>query len=200
MEGLQHSLRRGFSFDAQSDVELNSITEIGPAVSTQFLHHSAAISVEIQRKDYVEPEIEPTIISDDAQIDYHIISTVELGARLRTDLQNGLSDEEATRILATDGLNAIEKKNKHEWVTKLLRYFFGGFGVILWPAAFMCFMAWRPLGDPPDPVNLGVAVILLIVIVLQAGFNAWQDWKSNQVMSSIRKMLPSTAVGIPYTV
>lgn len=50
----------------------------------------------------------------------------------------------------------------------------------------------KPLGEPnPQSSNLALAVVLLIVQLLQAGFNAWQDFSTSKVMSSIKGMLPS---------
>ncbi|KAK0185002.1 E1-E2 ATPase-domain-containing protein [Armillaria mellea] len=49
----------------------------------------------------------------------------------------------------------------------------------------------RPLGDPdPATANLALAVVLLIVIVIQAIFNAWQDFTMSHTMNSITAMLP----------
>ena len=69
-------------------------------------------------------------------------------------------------------------------------YFFGGFGAILLIAGILVFIAWRPLGDPPAEANLALACVLLAVFVIQAAFNAWQDWSSSRVMASIGTMLP----------
>ena len=49
----------------------------------------------------------------------------------------------------------------------------------------------KPLGDPPQAANLALAVILLIVILITALFNAWQDFSTSKVMASIKGMLPS---------
>lgn len=70
-----------------------------------------------------------------------------------------------------------------------------GFGSLLFGGSVICFLAWfahfvsssiaihidiymydrRPLGDPnPQASNLALAVVLLVVIVIQAFFNAWQ--------------------------
>jgi sodium/potassium-transporting ATPase subunit alpha len=49
----------------------------------------------------------------------------------------------------------------------------------------------KPLGDPPLAANLALAVVLLIVILIQAVFNAWQDFSTSRVMASIKGMLPS---------
>ena len=48
------------------------------------------------------------------------------------------------------------------------------------------------MGEPnPQASNLALAVVLLIVVVVQAVFNAWQDFSTSRVMSSIKNMLPS---------
>lgn len=73
-------------------------------------------------------------------------------------------------------------------------YLFGGFCWLLWIAAFICFLAWKPIGEPnPDPTNLGLAILLLLVIGLQAGFEAFQDWSSSKVMNSIKGMMAAEA-------
>ncbi|KAF9078729.1 hypothetical protein BDP27DRAFT_1441123 [Rhodocollybia butyracea] len=65
-------------------------------------------------------------------------------------------------------------------------------GGLLFLGSVICFIAWRPLGDPdPSVANLALAVVLLIVILLQAGFNAWQDVSTGRVMASISGMLPT---------
>ena len=50
----------------------------------------------------------------------------------------------------------------------------------------------RPLGDPhPAASNLALAVVLLVVIAIQAVFNAWQDYSTGRVLASISGLLPS---------
>lgn len=44
--------------------------------------------------------------------------------------------------------------------------------------------------------NLALAVVLLIVLVLQAVFNAWQDFSTSRVMGSIQEMLPTSVLVI----
>ena len=69
-------------------------------------------------------------------------------------------------------------------------YFFGGFGSILLGAGILVFVSWRPLGDPPAQANLALACVLIAVWIIQAAFNAWQDWSTSRVMASIGTMLP----------
>lgn len=57
------------------------------------------------------------------------------------------------------------------------------------------FICWRPLGDPvPQAYNLGLAILVLIVIFLQAGFSCFQDWSTKKTMRSILDLLPSDAL------
>lgn len=56
------------------------------------------------------------------------------------------------------------------------------------------FVSWKPLGNPPAQANLALAIVLLAVFVIQAAFNAWQDWSSSRVMASITTMLPESCL------
>jgi hypothetical protein len=50
-------------------------------------------------------------------------------------------------------------------------YIFGGFCSVLWIGVIIFFICWTPLGDPnPAPYNHGLAILVLIVIFLQASF------------------------------
>lgn len=51
------------------------------------------------------------------------------------------------------------------------------------------------MGNPnPEASNLALAVVLLVVVALQAAFNAWQDFSTSRVMASIKGMLPADVV------
>jgi sodium/potassium-transporting ATPase subunit alpha len=73
-------------------------------------------------------------------------------------------------------------------------YLFGGFGTILLGGGILVFIAWKPLGDPPAEANLALALVLIVVWVINAAFNAWQDWSSSRVMASITTMLPDQCI------
>ena len=71
-------------------------------------------------------------------------------------------------------------------------YIFGGFGSLLIGASIICFISWKPLGNPhPSASNLALAVVLLVVVAIQAVFNAWQDFSTGRVLASISGLLPS---------
>ncbi|KAK5733505.1 hypothetical protein LTR17_009622 [Elasticomyces elasticus] len=124
----------------------------------------------------------------------HTITLEALYQRLRTSPQQGLSQDAAARRLTENGLNVLPKRRKN-YAKKLLDYVFGGFCSILWVGVIIFFICWRPLGDPdPQAYNLGLAILVIIVIVLQASFSAFQDWSTAKTMNSILDMLPSDAL------
>jgi len=90
--------------------------------------------------------------------------------------ESGLSTNDAVSRLARDGKNALPRR-KENYFKKLFWYVFGGFCSVLWVGVIIFFICWRPLGDPdPQAYNLGLAILVLIVIFLQASFSAFQDW------------------------
>jgi len=101
--------------------------------------------------------------------------------------------ETAKALLIKNGKNQL-KKPPNNLFAKILKYGFSGFCWLLWIGSIILFIAWKPLGDPPDATNLGLAILLILVIALQAVFEAFQDWSSGQVMKSIKGMMPSDAV------
>ncbi|KAK4049497.1 hypothetical protein OIO90_005448 [Microbotryomycetes sp. JL221] len=129
-------------------------------------------------------------VTDLASLDWHKISTQEACTRLGVAPDVGLDQAIVTRRLAK-GKNRITPPAKN-YGRRILGYIFGGFGSLLLVASVLCFIAWRPLGDPnPQASVLALAVVLLLVLAVSAAFNAWQDWSTGRTMSSIKGMLPS---------
>ena len=126
---------------------------------------------------------------------YHKMSEDDLNRAFNTSCTQGLTSEEAAKLLAKNGANVLPPPRTH-LMRQLLGYSFGGFCSLLWIGALICFLAWKPIGSPPDPTNLGLGVLLLIVIALQAAFEAFQDWSSSKVMQSIKGMMSADATCI----
>ncbi|KAJ6544406.1 hypothetical protein B0H19DRAFT_300887 [Mycena capillaripes] len=128
---------------------------------------------------------------DISDVVWHTLSPLEICTRLGVSETRGLDASIAARRLAMNGKNVISRPPKN-LARKIFFYIFGGFGSLLFVASIICFIAWRPLGDPnPFVPNLALAVVLLIVILIQAVFNAWQDWSTSHVMASIASLLPT---------
>ncbi|KAI7889874.1 uncharacterized protein EV154DRAFT_603696 [Mucor mucedo] len=149
---------------------------------------SQAKGVNKSKKSKLE---KPDIAEDLTSATYHQISLLQIGQQYRTSLEAGLETEQAISRVAEYGRNAISPPPSN-WTKKIISYFFGGFCSLLWIASIICWISWKPLGNPnPSPLNLALAVIIMFVILLQAFFNAWQDWSTSRVMNSINNMLPT---------
>ncbi|KAF2856696.1 Na/K ATPase-like protein alpha 1 subunit [Plenodomus tracheiphilus IPT5] len=133
---------------------------------------------------------------DLGDLEWHTLEVDELCRRLSVDTTQGLSDDQIKRRVGDYGKNKITPP-KSGLFGNIMGYFFGGFGSILVVAGILVFVAWKPLGEPaPAPANLALACVLIAVWLIQAGFNAWQDWSTSRVMASIGTMLPDDCLVI----
>lgn len=137
-------------------------------------------------------------------LDWHIVSPEEIFERLSTSKTQGLSAEQAKKNISEYGKNVPSHPPTH-YTKQIFGYFFKGFGGILLVGGILVFVSWKPLGEPaPAIANLALAIVLLAVFVIQAVFNAWQDWSSSRVMASITTMLPDNCIilrdGVQVTV
>ena len=128
-----------------------------------------------------------------SSLDWHTITPDELFRRLSTEPSRGLSNEQIKRRFAEYGKNVPSPPPTHHFKT-IFGYFFRGFGSILLVGSVLVFVCWKPLGQPPTTANLALAIVLLAVFMIQASFNAWQDWSSSKVMASIITMLPENSL------
>ncbi|KDR70264.1 hypothetical protein GALMADRAFT_255158 [Galerina marginata CBS 339.88] len=133
-------------------------------------------------------------VKEISSLDWHRITAEEALTRLSVSPKTGLEKAQVQRASQTYGKNVISPPRSNI-VRKLLEWILGGFGSLLLAASIVCFVAWKPLGEPnPNASNLALAVVLLLVLFIQAIFNAWQDFSTSRVMSSIKGMLPSDVV------
>ncbi|KAI4594284.1 ATPase Na K transporting alpha [Pestalotiopsis sp. 9143b] len=125
-----------------------------------------------------------------ANLTYHELDKDQICQQLNVALDQGLSDNAAATRLQRDGKNSLPQP-KVNYLKKLFFYVFGGFCSILWVGVIIFFICWQPLSNPPSATNLALAILVLIVIMLQASFNAFQDWSTSRTMKSIVDLLPS---------
>ncbi|KAM4057168.1 E1-E2 ATPase domain-containing protein [Hirsutella rhossiliensis] len=128
-----------------------------------------------------------------ANINYHELSVAQICQQLNVAKDQGLSDGPAAVRLQRDGRNTLPRA-KTNYTKKILGYVFGGFCSVLWIGVIIFFICWRPLSHPPSATNLALAILVIIVILLQAGFSAFQDWSTQRTMKSITDLLPSEAL------
>ncbi|GAW12866.1 hypothetical protein ANO14919_022370 [Xylariales sp. No.14919] len=191
-------LHRRDSTGSMSIRSVRSRREIDPAVALpiQYRTLSYQISESKQVQDVKERgKAKDAATKEFSSLEWHTISTDEALRRLTTSLTEGLSDEQVIRRTKEYGRNAPSPPKSRALQT-WLGYFFGGFGPVLLVGAILVFISWKPLGQPPALANLVLAIVLVAVFFIQAVFNAFQDWSSSRVMSSIKSMLPEDCLVI----
>ncbi|XP_043541169.1 sodium/potassium-transporting ATPase subunit alpha-1-like, partial [Chiloscyllium plagiosum] len=105
----------------------------------------------------------------------------------------GLTSSRAAEILAMEGPNALTPPpTTPEWV-KFCRQLFGGFSILLWIGALLCFLAYSiqvVMEDEPAKDNLYLGIVLAAVVMITGCFSYYQESKSSRIMDSFKSMVP----------
>ncbi|XP_067108670.1 sodium/potassium-transporting ATPase subunit alpha-2 [Osmerus mordax] len=138
-------------------------------------------------------------LKKEVDMDDHKVSLDELSKRYGMDLNRGLTYAKALEVLARDGPNALTPPpTTPEWV-KFCRQLFGGFSVLLWIGALLCFLAYSiqvATEDEPANDNLYLGVVLSAVVIITGCFSYYQEAKSSRIMDSFKNMVPQQALVI----
>ncbi|KAH9905655.1 Na,H/K antiporter P-type ATPase [Xylariomycetidae sp. FL2044] len=188
-------LRRAHSSGSMSIRSARSRREVDPSVALPVQYRTVSFQIEEskQRDASALSHAKDVATKELSLLEWHTVSTDEALRRLNVSIADGLSTEQASRRLKEYGLNAPSPPKSHT-VQKFLGYFLKGFGPVLLVGAILVFVAWRLM--PSALANLALAIVLVIVYFIQAGFNMFQDWSSSRVMSSIKNMLPEDSMVI----
>ncbi|XP_078394084.1 sodium/potassium-transporting ATPase subunit alpha-1-like, partial [Cetorhinus maximus] len=123
----------------------------------------------------------------------HKLTLDELSRKYGTDLTRGLTSARAAEILALEGPNALTPPpTTPEWV-KFCRQLFGGFSILLWIGAILCFLAYSiqaVMEEEPSNDNLYLGVVLAAVVIITGCFSYYQEAKSSRIMDSFKSMVP----------
>ncbi|CAF4458911.1 unnamed protein product [Rotaria socialis] len=171
----------------------NYITETAKKKST-----SSKISKKKAKAEKKEADIDD--LKKELDIDDHRLSLEELLQRYETDPQFGLTDAKIKEFLNRDGPNALTPpKTTPEWM-KFCKQMFGGFALLLWIGAILCFIAHSITvathhGEAPND-NLWLGVALTIVVIVTGCFSYYQEAKSSRIMDSFKNLVPLQAIVI----
>ena len=132
-------------------------------------------------------------LKQEVDMDEHKIPLDQLCSQLQTDPELGLTPEQARDILMRDGPNALTPPKKtSEWV-KFSKNLFGGFAMLLWIGAFLCFIAYgiqASSQEKPVDDNLYLGVVLAAVVIITGCFSYYQEAKSSKIMESFKNLIP----------
>jgi len=124
----------------------------------------------------------------------HQCDLVELAKRFDTNVEKGLTTEQAKKNLEKYGPNRLTPpKTTPEWI-KFLRIICFGFNALLWGASGLSFLAYGL--DKEDSSNLYLGIVLIITILSTGTFAYYQNVKSSAVMAQFANMLSGSAAVI----
>ncbi|CAJ0604430.1 unnamed protein product [Cylicocyclus nassatus] len=136
-------------------------------------------------------------LKQEVKMDEHIIPLEELAARYNSNIETGLTKARAAEVLARDGPNALSPpKTTPEWI-KFCKNLFGGFALLLWVGAFLCYVAYSVdyfTMEYPSKDNLYLGIVLMTVVVITGCFQYYQESKSSKIMESFKSMVPTFAL------
>uniref|UniRef100_A0A2K6GIA7 Sodium/potassium-transporting ATPase subunit alpha n=1 Tax=Propithecus coquereli TaxID=379532 RepID=A0A2K6GIA7_PROCO len=132
-------------------------------------------------------------------LDDHKLSNKELERKYGTDIITGLSSSRAAELLARDGPNALSPPKRTSEIIKFLKQMVGGFSILLWIGAFLCYVAYGILYSSNTSASLDnvyLGSVLILVVILTGVFAYYQEAKSTNIMASFSKMIPQQALVI----
>jgi len=103
----------------------------------------------------------------------------EVYKELNTSIK-GLTNDEARSRTQKYGYNEIKEVKKSSLIARFVSNFTNLLAMLLWIATILSFIGGMP--------ELGWAIIL--VIIINALFSFWQEFKAEQATESLKKMLP----------
>ncbi|CAG7835658.1 unnamed protein product, partial [Allacma fusca] len=136
-------------------------------------------------------------LKKELETDYHKISLEVLLRKFGSNVSTGLSQNQADINMGRFGPNVLTPPDDvSDWML-FLEHLTGGFSVLLWVGAFLCFGAFAVqkayLEDAPsDYLYLGI--VLSLVVLISGTFAYYQEAKSSRIMDSFKKMVPQCAV------
>ena len=138
-------------------------------------------------------------LKKELELDVHSVSLQEILKRFGSDPENGLTSRQARENFLKHGPNALTPPpTTPEWV-KFCTNLFGGFSLLLWVGAILCFIAYSIQAtifeEPPDD-NLYLGVVLTVVVIVTGIFSYYQESKSSKIMESFKNLVPQYALCI----
>ncbi|PIA15781.1 calcium ATPase [Coemansia reversa NRRL 1564] len=159
-----------------------------PHAATEFRTLSIQIRDTEERRLQRQQSLQSELTSDLRNTRYHLDPIPEVLAQLGTSQDVGLTKEAAAQALGRHGRNEVGRTSRMI-PQRVFRWFCTGFNRFLWLAMVVFWLCWKPIGDPPQSGNLAMAVVVILVIGLQALFAVWQEWTTQRAMHAISSMM-----------
>jgi sodium/potassium-transporting ATPase subunit alpha len=177
---------------ANSMRSLRRRQSIDPSTALPITYRTVSFAIEESKEKKLAEavQVKKDAAAELGELEWHTLPLEAVQKRLLTSLTQGLTTEQVELRLQEHGKNTPSKPPS-DLFSRIIGYLFGGFGSVLLIGGILVTITYQPLGNPnPQIANLALAIVLYAVFVIQALFNAWQDWSSSRTMASITGMLP----------
>ncbi|ATZ16367.1 Ca2+-transporting ATPase [Entomoplasma freundtii] len=126
------------------------------------------------------------------------LNQVDLAKNLKTNLNEGLSKNEAANRLKTDGLNVLPQAHYKPWFVIFLLALVEPLQIILILAAIISVIAPR-IGHWSDPLSISDFIdfiVIIFIVLLDATLETVQTLKARQSVEALKSITKPTAVVI----
>lgn len=120
---------------------------------------------------------------DNSKHPWHTLSAAETAKRLESDLQSGLSVNDAAKRLAQFGANELEEKRARSPWRMLLDQFSDFMIIVLIVAAIISGI----VGD------LGDTIAIVVIVILNAVIGFIQEYRAERAMAALKRMAEANA-------
>ena len=127
---------------------------------------------------------EASELKKEVVLDVHTVDLAELCERFGTNVETGLTSQQAKAGNAEYGLNELTPPHQTPELVKFLKTLFTGFSLLLWVAAILSFLAY----------GLEAGSVLVFVVIVTGIFSYYQESKSSSVMESFKNLVPHTSL------
>ncbi len=118
--------------------------------------------------------------------DEHKISMEKLCHRLHA-IPEGLTTQDAKKRLLQYGYNVLQGEKKQPLIIRFGKHLVNYFAILLWIGAILSFIAEY---YAPNEGYIYIGIALAAVVVLNGVFTFIQEYQSEKIMESFKKMLP----------
>lgn len=134
------------------------------------------------------------ILEEILELNAHSIEVQEVVKNLNTSLETGLEDVEVTKRIEKYGLNEITEKKK----ISALRIFINQFNdfliyLLFFAIAISIIVGFYKLSIGEEPSEFLDALVILIILIINAILGFYQEYKAERVLESLKKMAPHNA-------
>ncbi|MBE6820877.1 MAG: calcium-translocating P-type ATPase, PMCA-type [Ruminococcaceae bacterium] len=125
-------------------------------------------------------------------MDWHSLNPRQTAEELKTNLSQGISEQNAKNLLARNGKNLLKAEKKDSVLKQFIRQFSDFCVIILFIACIISFLTGiiEGKGDFVEPV------VILLIVILNAAMGVYQERRAERALEALQKMSAPVATVI----